>query len=330
MHVRRWKSVATFAAATTVLAVFASGAQARPEAGAGTSAEAAYKVGIIYSRGPARRLRSRVPPGPAPGMRTNQGTNRSTATRSSDLVDDAGDPAKAVTAAKDLIGQGYKIIAGATSSGVGLQVAPIAAQNKVLFISGPAATDGITGVNHYTFRSGRQTYQDVLAARRSSAGVGKKVIVFAQDYAFGQGNVAAVKRSLGGRGAHGQPGARAVVGAGLHPVRAAGQAGEPGPALRRLGGHDRPGHVAGARPAGRARSTTVVTGLAERATWPTFGDGRHEDHFLSHYVSTAPHNKVNDCSSTRCGSATRCPTSSRPTASSRPDDRARAPEGRRQ
>ena len=42
-----------------------------------------------------------------------------------------------------------------------LQVAPIAAQNKVLFISGPAATDAITGINKYTFRSGRQAYQDV-------------------------------------------------------------------------------------------------------------------------------------------------------------------------
>ena len=62
-------------------------------------------------------------------------------------VDDAGDPAKAVSAAKDLIGKGVKIIAGSTASGVALQVAPIAAQNKVLFISGPAATDGITGVN---------------------------------------------------------------------------------------------------------------------------------------------------------------------------------------
>ena len=36
---------------------------------------------------------------------------------------------------------------------------------KVLFISGPAANDGITGANSYTFRSGRQTYQDILAAK---------------------------------------------------------------------------------------------------------------------------------------------------------------------
>ena len=54
------------------------------------------------------------------------------------LADDKTDPATGVSAMKDFIGQGYKIIAGAVSSGVALQEAPIAAQNQVLFISGPA------------------------------------------------------------------------------------------------------------------------------------------------------------------------------------------------
>ena len=85
------------------------------------------------------------------------------------------------------------------SSGVGLALAPIAAQNKVLFLSGPAANDGITGANRYTFRSGRQTYQDILAAKEIlGKGVGKKILVLAQDSAFGQGNFAAVKAVLGG------------------------------------------------------------------------------------------------------------------------------------
>ena len=56
------------------------------------------------------------------------------------VVDDGTDPTKAVAAGKDLIGKGYKILAGSVSSGVALQIAPLAAQNKVLFISGPAAT----------------------------------------------------------------------------------------------------------------------------------------------------------------------------------------------
>jgi branched-chain amino acid transport system permease protein len=57
--------------------------------------------------------------------------------------DDAGDPAKAVAEATDLIGQGVQIIAGSASSGVATQVAPLAEQNDVLFISGPAAGLGL-------------------------------------------------------------------------------------------------------------------------------------------------------------------------------------------
>src|SRR5207248_3209170 len=95
-------------------------------------------------------------------------------------------------AGKDLIGQGYKILAGSTSSGVALQMAPLADQNNVLFISGAAASDEITGVNRHTFRAGRQSYQDVQTAASFIApkSVGKKIVVFAEDTAFGASNVA--------------------------------------------------------------------------------------------------------------------------------------------
>ena len=118
------------------------------------------------------------------------------------VVDDGTDPTKAVAAGKDLIGKGYKILAGSVSSGVALQMAPLAEQNKVLFISGPAASDAITGINKYTFRSGRQTYQDVKTAATFLKGVGKKVTVFAQDSAFGIGNYAAVNSIVGYAGPH--------------------------------------------------------------------------------------------------------------------------------
>ena len=36
-----------------------------------------------------------------------------------------------------------------------------------------------------------------------------------------------------------------------------------------------------------------MTGLAERATWSAFGDPATKINFLSHYVYTAPNNKVN-------------------------------------
>ena len=41
-------------------------------------------------------------------------------------------------------------------------------------------------------------------------------------------------------------------------------------------------------------SNKITTGLAERATWSTFGDVAAKIDFLSHYVHTAPKNKVND------------------------------------
>ena len=117
-------------------------------------------------------------------------------------ADDAADPAKATSTVTDLIGKGYKIIAGTASSGVALQVAPLAADNQVLFISGPAASDAITGVNKYTFRSGRQTYQDTLTAASFLGDLqGKKVTVFTQDNAFGQNNVGAVTKVFGAGGA---------------------------------------------------------------------------------------------------------------------------------
>ena len=81
--------------------------------------------------------------------------------------------------------------------GAALQLAPLAEQNKILYISGPAAIDAVTGINDYTFRSGRQTYQDVKAATAFLKGaVGKNVVVLAQDIALA-GNVAVVRSIFG-------------------------------------------------------------------------------------------------------------------------------------
>ena len=83
-------------------------------------------------------------------------------------ADDGGDPAKAVTAAKQYIGQGVKIVAGTTDSGVASQLAPLAEQNKILYIDGPAATDKITGANRHTDELPRSSVGKVL--RRSLRG----------------------------------------------------------------------------------------------------------------------------------------------------------------
>jgi branched-chain amino acid transport system substrate-binding protein len=281
--------------------VFASGAQAKPTASTGTAAaEAAnaYKVGIVYSRtGLLAAYGAEYIQGLRYGLAyATKGTMRVNG-RPIELtiVDDGTDPTKAVAAGRDLIGKGYKILAGSVSSGVALQMAPLAAQNQVLFISGPAATDAITGINKYTFRSGRQTYQDVKTAATFLRGVGRKVTVFAQDSAFGVGNYAAVNSIIGNQGHS--------VGRLLVPLSAqdftpfAQQVKQANPDLLFVAwaGTTAPAMWRALEQQGAfGVSNKITTGLAERATWSTFGDVAAKIDFLSHYVSTAPKNKVND------------------------------------
>jgi branched-chain amino acid transport system substrate-binding protein len=201
-------------------------------------------------------------------------------------ADDAGDPQKATSAATDLIGKGVKILAGSAASAIGLALAPVAEQNKVLFISGPAATDAITGANRYTFRSGRQSFQDVLVAKSFLGDpAGKKIVVFAQDSAFGQANVAAVQA--------------VASGATVVPELVDPNAQEFSTFAKKVL-DDKPDLVfvawAGTTAAamwqaldqqGVLAATTVVTGLADRVTWPALGAVGTKISFLAHYFDGA-------------------------------------------
>ncbi len=287
---RRW---AALVAAAFALAVLAGIAGAVAESSQARAESHTVKVGIVYSRtGLLSAYGAQYIQGLRLGLQyLTKGTNRANGHKIEiTAVDDGTDPAKAVSAVRDLIGRGYKIIGGSTSSGVALQVAPLAEQNRVLFISGPAATDAITGANRYTFRSGRQSVQDVLAVREILGNTtGRKIVVLAQDSAFGNGNVAAVRTYLGGRGHQ--------VSSILVPLSAqdftpyaqrakqanpdllfVAWAGTTGPALWRA--LDQQG----------ADKAKIATGLAERNTWGAYPSGIQ---FLSHYVDTAPKTKIN-------------------------------------
>lgn len=211
-----------------------------------------------------------------------------------DFADDAGDPAKAVGLAKDAIGSGTQIIAGTVSSGVALSLAEQAEQNEVLYISGPAAADAVTGINRYTFRSGRQTYQDVATAGSLIGDLeGKKVAVFAQDNAFGQGNVAGVEAVLGGDGAE------------VEPVLVPEDATEFTPFARRI--LDAEPDLVFVAWAGDTTSAMwqsldqqqvfdevpVTTGLGDIASYGAYGAASEQITFLSHYFAGAPDNEVN-------------------------------------
>jgi branched-chain amino acid transport system substrate-binding protein len=282
-----------------VLLAGSATAAARVDSGGQASAKAPVKVGIIYSRtGALAGFGAEYIQGFTEGLKyLTKGTNTVNGHKLQiTYVDDGTDAAKAVAAGKDLIGQGYKILAGSTSSGIALQMAPLAAQNQVLFISGPAASDAITALNRYTFRSGRQSYQDVLDAANfiPRAQVGKKVFVFAEDTAFGASNVAAVRAVFGGRG-H-------TVSSILVPFNASDLT----PFAQRLknAGADLV-FIAWAGPnatqmwqalqqQGVPSSTKLVTGLADRVTYAALGPALAGINLLSHYVANGPKkNKVN-------------------------------------
>jgi branched-chain amino acid transport system substrate-binding protein len=203
-------------------------------------------------------------------------------------VDDAGDPTKAVAGAKDLIGKGYKILAGSTASGVAVQVASLAEQNKVLNVSGPAATDAVTGAGHYTFRSGRQTWQDIRTAAAAVGDVkGKKVTVFAQDSAFGQANLTAVKAVLGGAGATVDQILVPASTADFTTFATKAHDAKPDLLFVAWAGTTAQAMWTALGQQGVFDVTTVVTGLDISATWAAYGPVGGEISFLSHYFAGA-------------------------------------------
>jgi branched-chain amino acid transport system substrate-binding protein len=211
--------------------------------------------------------------------------------------DDGGDPAKGVSLAKKSAGQGVRIIAGTAASGVATQIAPVAAQNKVLYISGPAATDALTGANKYTFRSGRQTFQDVATAQRilgrqredggGKGGTGKKVVVLAQDNAFGQANVAAVESVLGTGGTTVSSVLAPPSATDLTPTATKVRAAKPDMVFVAWAGDTAQSMWTTLDQQGVLDAATVVTGLDGRAGYPVFGRARGKVTLLAHYVPDA-------------------------------------------
>jgi branched-chain amino acid transport system substrate-binding protein len=297
MTVRTTRRV--FLAAVTIsaaaLAATACGSPQDTASGGGDTA-APVKVGLVYSQsGPLASYGKQYIEGFRAGLSyATKGSNK-IGDRPVEIteVDDAGDPAKAVSAAKDLIGKGYKILGGSTASGVALQVAPLAAQNKVLFVSGPAATDAMTAVNKYTFRSGRQSYQDVLTAKSFIGdAAGKKVVVFAQDSAFGKSNETAVKAVIGGAGATVTSVLAPASATDFTPFASQLTAAKPDLLFVAWAGTTAPAMWQTLDQQGVLGSTTVVTGLDIRASWPTFGAAGTKISFLSHFFDGAADNEA--------------------------------------
>lgn len=283
--------MAVAAAAVTGLALAACAPTGATTGGSGDGESAApIDVGIVYSEsGPLAAYGAAYKQGFEAGIDHATGGTGTVAGHELNVTyhDDAGDPEKAVSQAKDLIGKGYQILGGTVVSGVTLPLAEQAEQNKVLYVSGPAAVDTLTGINRYTFRSGRQSLQDVAAAGTFVDPQGAKVVVFAQDNAFGQGNLAAVEGVLGGQGAEVSsvlvpedateftPFAKKVLDAQADMVFVAWAGATTGAMWQGL---DQQGVL---------DETTVVTGLGDVATYGAYGDAAEKVSFLNHYFPGA-------------------------------------------
>ncbi|WP_405752075.1 substrate-binding domain-containing protein [Streptomyces sp. NBC_00012] len=285
-----YAAVALTSAGLVLAGCTAAGKAGESDSGGGAK-DGTVKVGLVYSRtGLLADYGKQYRDGFMAGLdHATKGTGKVAGHRIEVTEqDDAGDPGKAVSAAKNLIGKGYKVLAGTTDSGVALQMAPLAAQNKVLYISGPAATDAVTGINDYTFRSGRQSYQDILTAGTMlGEAKGKKVTVLAQDSTFGQANVAAVKAVLGARGAKVGSVMAPPSATDLTPFARQVKAGGPDLVFVAWAGSTAPALWTALDQQGVLEAGKVVTGLAGAASYPVFGDAGSKVSFLAHYFPGA-------------------------------------------
>lgn len=210
--------------------------------------------------------------------------------------DDADNPTTAVSDFKAYVGAGYKIIGGTGDSSIADELAPLAAQNKVLYISGAAADDAITGVNRYTFRSGRQTYQDVQTAKSyvQALGTGKTILVLGQDFAFGQSYVTDATNAFKSLGD--------TVDSLLVPLTTTDftstalqvQQDHPDIIFLAWAGTTGAPLMQALQQEGDLTSAHVVTGLANIVTYPFYGTVGTSFNYLSLYVSAGSSNKPNE------------------------------------
>jgi branched-chain amino acid transport system substrate-binding protein len=306
MHSRpRHRALAGAAAAATIaLAVAACSSSSSGSSGATGSGSAAasgtpVKVGMIYEKtGIYSAYAQEYQQGFTIGL--DYATNGTGKVNGHPVnvtwEDDADSASTAVTDFKSLAGAGYKIIGGTMDSGIATELAPLAAQNQVLYISGPAAADQVTGINKYTFRSGRQTYQDVMAAKSfvASQGSGQKIVVLAQDYAFGQSYVTDAQKVFGAIGDSVSPVLVPLTTTDFTPTALQVKALHPNLIFLAWAGTTGAALAQALDQQGDFNGTKVVTGLANIATYPFYGAAGAKFDYLSLYFYQASHNAAND------------------------------------
>jgi branched-chain amino acid transport system substrate-binding protein len=124
---------------------------------------------------------------------------------------------------------------------------------------------------------------------------GKRVVVYAQDSAFGQANVGAVRSVLGGAGADVTPVLAPLSANDFAPFSQKIKDAKPNLLFPAWAGATAPAMWKGLDDAGLfGGGITVVSGLDQRSSYETLGPAGPKIAFLSHYFYRAPKNKVND------------------------------------
>lgn len=212
------------------------------------------------------------------------------------IDDDADNPTTAVTDFKSLVGAGYKIIGGSGDSGIADELYPLAAQNKVLYISGAAAADNITGANRYTFRSGRQVYQDVTTASSyvKALGTGKSILIVAQDYSFGQSYATDATAAFTKLGDTVTSDLVPLTTTDFTPVALQIAQDKPDIVFLAWAGTTGAALAQAMDQQGIFQSSKVITGLANIATYDFYGPAGLDFYYISLYNYQSPHNSVNN------------------------------------
>jgi branched-chain amino acid transport system substrate-binding protein len=114
------------------------------------------------------------------------------------VADSTGDAAVGTTKATEMIGDGVKVLAGPTNSAVALSIAELCVQNEILFVGGGFANSQLVGTNDLLFTPSGNTPAGVplISTLFSDSASGKSVAAIAPDYAFGQDQVALLKKTV--------------------------------------------------------------------------------------------------------------------------------------
>jgi branched-chain amino acid transport system substrate-binding protein len=216
----------------------------------------------------------------------------------SDASGSAGlpDPTVAVSQAKAAITNDHaQILQCCASSASAQAVAGVAAQYKKILMIAPAASDALSGINRYTFRTSREDSQDAITgAGYAYHKFGKTYMSLAQDYAFGHDQVTGWKTQLDKLGAQ-------DLGDVFFPLTATDftpyiqqiLAKKPTWLFIPCAGTQCLGLWKQLDQQGLLDQVKVMTGLPNVAAIPFFGNGAAKMGFISVYYYTFPKTKAN-------------------------------------